>query len=78
MISLGIIITIVVGFANMILNTLNLNTFTISTQVLKNPVPPLSVLEIKPESTFRLAVEVWRHNLSDTKRYFDVTFREIV
>jgi len=60
----------------MILNTLELNTFTIATEVIKNAVPPASALEITPDSRFRIAVEVWRQNLSDTKRYFDVTFTE--
>ena len=73
-ISLAIIVTIFVGFANMILNTLNLNTFTISTQTIKNVVPPPSVLEISDSSTFRFAIEIWRHNLSDAKRYFDINF----
>jgi len=73
-ISLGIIVTITIGFASMILNTLNLNTFTISTETVKNLVPMLTNLEINEDSRFRMAFEVWRHNLSDTKRYFDVTF----
>jgi hypothetical protein len=43
-VSLAIIVTILFGFANMILNTINLNTFTISTETIKSPVPtPLDV-----------------------------------
>jgi hypothetical protein len=73
-ISVGIIIAILVGFASMIINTLNQTTISNTTQVIKNPIPTNSSMEITPESAFRFGVEVWRVNLSDTKRYFDVTF----
>ncbi len=73
--SVGIIIAIIIGFASMILDTLNLSSITTTTQIIKNVIPPASTLDITPESPFRFAVEVWRFNLSDTKRYFDITFR---
>lgn len=55
-ISLGIIIAIVVGFASMILSTLNRTSISTTVQVIKNTVPPASLLEITPESSFRFGV----------------------
>jgi len=43
-VSLAIIVTIIMGFASMILNTLDLNTFTISTEIVKNKVPTPSIV----------------------------------
>lgn len=43
-VSLAIIITITVGFANMILDTLALNTFNITTENIKNIIPTSSKL----------------------------------
>ncbi len=42
--SIGIIVAIVIGFASMILDTLNLTSITTSTQVIKNVTPPSSIL----------------------------------
>lgn len=75
LISLGIIITIFIGFANMILDTLDLNTITTSMEVIKQQVPTPATLSTSPESNFMFAVEIWHLNLSDTRRYFDLTFR---
>ncbi len=55
-ISLGIIVAIVVGFASMILSTLNRTSISTTIQVIKNIVPPASLLEISPESSFRFGV----------------------
>lgn len=70
------IITIIVGFASMILNTLDLSSISTSTEVIKNLDPPSSTITISDDSPFRFAVEIWHLNLSDTKRYFDVTFQK--
>lgn len=47
-VSLGIIVAIVIGFASMILSTLNRTTISTSTQIIKNVIPPASTLEITP------------------------------
>lgn len=47
-ISLGIIVAIFIGFASMILNTLNLSSISTATQIIKNVDPPASKLEITP------------------------------
>ena len=55
-VSIGIIITIIIGFASLILNTLDLDTFTISTETIKNKVPTASVLKKNEESPFRFVI----------------------
>lgn len=47
-ISLGIIITIVIGFASIIIDTLNLNTITTNIEVIKHPSPPSSIITTDP------------------------------
>lgn len=42
--SIGIIIAIIIGFASMILDTLNLTSISTSTQVIKNVIPPSSTI----------------------------------
>jgi len=55
-ISLGILITIITGFASSIIDTLNLNTISTSTEMIKNPFPPSSVLKTDPDSMFMFAI----------------------
>jgi hypothetical protein len=75
LISIGIIITILVGFASMIIDTLNLNTISTTSELIKNKIPTPSILSTSPDSHFMFAAEIWHVNLSDIVRYFDVTFR---
>lgn len=42
--SIGIVVAIVIGFANMIVSTLNQTTINTSTQVIRNPIPTNSTL----------------------------------
>lgn len=74
-ISIGIIITIIVGFANMIMDTLNLNTISTTFELIKNKNPTPTTLSTSPDSHFMFAAEIWHVNLSDIVRYFDVTLR---
>jgi len=46
MVSVAIIVTILIGFASMILDTLDLNTFTITTESTKNAIPTASAIPI--------------------------------
>lgn len=55
-ISLGIVTAILIGFASMILSTLDQTSISTSTQVIKNQVPSNSTLNITPESDFRFGV----------------------
>lgn len=75
LISLAIIITIIIGFANMILDTLGLNSITTATQIIKQQDPTPATLSTSPDSNFMFAVEISGLNLSDTLRFFDLTFR---
>lgn len=70
--SIGIIVVIVVGFANMIMDTLKRNTFTTAFKSEKSPNPTLLTLEADPKKNFMFGVEIWRHNLNAPTRYFDV------
>jgi len=55
-ISLGIIITIVIGFASIIIDTFNLNIITTNTEIVKHSNPPSSIISTDPESMFMFAV----------------------
>jgi len=55
-ISLGIIITIVIGFASIIIDTINLNIITTNTEIVKHSNPPSSIISTDPESMFMFAV----------------------
>lgn len=48
-ISFGIIVTILIGFSSMIMNTLNLSTINYTFNVLKNDVPTNTVVTTSPE-----------------------------
>ncbi len=46
---MAIIITTIIGFASMILNTIDLSTITTSTEIVKNDDPTLSTFIASPE-----------------------------
>jgi hypothetical protein len=71
LLSLGIIATILTGFASMIMDTLNLTSISTSIDVMKNTDPTHTKLTASPDSNFMFAIEVWKHNLSAPYRYFD-------
>lgn len=71
-ISICIIITIIISFASMILDTLNLSTINYTENALKRVDPSLTVITAHPDHNFMFAIEVWRQNLSAPVRYFDV------
>ena len=70
--SLGIIIAVLVGFANMIIDTLALNTINSIGLITKDICLPTSQLTLGGASKFMMAVELWGVNQSDPIRYFDV------
>ena len=72
LLSIGIIVAILVGFANMIIDTLNKNTLTTSFKTEKKANPTLTTLTASPEKMFMFGVEIWRHNLNAPIRHFDV------
>ena len=74
MISILIIITIIVAFASMIMETVNRTTINYTHNSIRNSDPTLSLVKASPENKFMFAVEVWGYNLSSTNRYFDVVF----
>lgn len=71
---MGIIITIIIGFANMILSTLQQTSITSTETVTTLPDPSSMVITASPDNNFMFAIEIWRHNLSSPTRYFDITF----
>lgn len=71
-ISVGIIIAILVGFASMILDTLDLSVITTQASLTKQIDPTSAILTTEPEAHFMFGIELWRLNLSDSKRFFDV------
>lgn len=70
--SIGIIITIVIGFTSMIGQTLNKSSFTTSLTVEKKPDPSATLMTASPDRMFMFGIEIWRHNLNEGKRYFDI------
>ena len=64
LLSLGIIVTIVIGFTSMIRETLNRSSFTTSLTVEKKPDPSATLMTASPESMFMFGIEIWRHNLN--------------
>ena len=72
LLSIGIIVAIIVGFANMIMDTLNKGTITTSFKSEKNPNPTSTTMVASPDNMFMFGVEIWRHNLNAPTRYFDV------
>jgi hypothetical protein len=72
LLSLGIIIAVIVGFASMIINTLALNTINFVQVISKDPTPTFTELNIKKDSKFMIAVELWGVNMSAPTRIFDV------
>ncbi len=74
MISIAIIITIIIAFASMILETVNRTTINYTHNSLRDSDPNLSLVNASPDGMFMFAVEVWGYNLSSEYRYFDVVF----
>lgn len=74
LISLAITITIIIGFANMILNTFDRSDFTTNKFVTKNEFPPQAQISTEPDSNFMFAIEIWFLNITEPQRYFDIQF----
>lgn len=73
-ISLAITITILIGFANMIVSTFDRSDFTTNKFVTKNEFPPRALISTEPDSNFMFAIEIWFLNITEPQRYFDVQF----
>lgn len=56
----------------MILDTLNLTSFTYTQNVINKTDPSSTIMNTSPDANFMFGVEIWHHNLSDAVRYFDV------
>jgi hypothetical protein len=69
--SLFIIVAVMVGFANMIIDTLSLNSLSYIQTVSKEADPSSTVLSTAVEDKFMIAVELWGVNMTEA-RYFDV------
>lgn len=54
--SLGIIVTILIGFASMIIDTINLTSITTQMQVVKSTNPSAAILSTAPGSKFMFGV----------------------
>ena len=72
LLSLGIIVVIVIGFASMILSMLQRTTISTTFNVQKNTDPTLTTLDTSLQKKYMFGVEIWRHDLNSNKRYFDV------
>ena len=72
LVSIGVIVVIIVGFANMIMETIHKTAITTSSKTMKNIDPNLTTLITSPEHNFMFGVEIWHHDLNGPKRYFDV------
>ena len=70
--SAGIIVAILVGFASMILDTLDLSVISTQLSLTKQVDPTPVTLSTVPDSHFMFGIELWKLNLSDSKRFFDV------
>jgi hypothetical protein len=70
--SLGIIVTIVIAFASMILDTLNLSTISYTQNVITRTDPSPTTITTSPDANFMFGIEIWHQNLSSPVRYFDV------
>lgn len=71
-ISLGIIITIVIGFASMIIDTLTLNSISYTQNIATHSDPSYTKITTSPENNFMFAIEIWHQNLSAPVRHFDL------
>ena len=70
--SIGIIVTIVVAFANMIGDTINKNTIEYSQSTIKDIDPPKIKIEMSPENHNMLGFKLVGYNLNQDRRLFDV------
>lgn len=57
----------------MIMDTLNLSTITYTQNVQKRVNPTPTTITADPSQKFMFGIEIWRQNLSESVRYFDVT-----
>jgi hypothetical protein len=56
----------------MILDTLNLTSFTYTQNVITKTDPSATTINTAPSANFMFGVEIWHHNLSGPVRYFDL------
>jgi hypothetical protein len=66
-------VTIVIGFASMVVDTLTLSTISFTQNVKTRTDPSPITLTTSPDKNFMFGLEVWHHNLSSPVRYFDVS-----
>ena len=72
---MGIIVTILIGFASMILDTLNLSSISYTQNVITRTDPSPTTITTSPDSNFMFGIEIWHQNLSSHVRYFDVILK---
>lgn len=61
---MGIITTIIIAFASMIMDTVNRITINYTHRLERSGDPKLTVLNSSLEQNFMFGVEVWGYNLS--------------
>lgn len=74
---MGIITTIIIAFASMIIDTMNRNIIEFTEKSERQVSPPLSTITASADDHYMFGVEVWGYNLSSEYRYFDVIFYQI-
>jgi hypothetical protein len=72
LLSMGILATVIIGFASMILDTLTLSTITAQQSILQAYTPTPLNLTASPQSMFMFGVSINSINLSAPVRYFDI------
>lgn len=64
MFSIIIIVTTIIGFASMIIDTIDRTAITTSLQLIKDTDPTLSTFVASPQENFMFAVEVWNVDMT--------------
>ncbi len=64
MFSIIIIVTTIIGFASMIIDTIDRTAITTSLQLIKDTDPTLSTFVASPQENFMFAVEVWHVDMT--------------
>ena len=75
---MALIITVLVGFANMIILTMQRENISSTKEVVKHSDPPFMSVEVSPENNFMMGIEVYGVNLSAPISYFTYQFIEYV
>ena len=75
---MAIIITILVGFANMIITTLQRSQITSSKTVIKNSDPPLMSIKVEPQNNFMMGFEIQGIDLSVQNSFLEFKFIKFI